>query len=68
MASRTDVRATLNCSDSARSEGTRAPGSNEPFVIRSRSWSRICALSVSRVTGSNDIGAAASIVRSAMVC
>ena len=53
IASRTEVRATWNCSDSDRSDGIRAPGSSSPVVMRSSSWSRIRPLSVSRAIGSN---------------
>ena len=37
MASRTEVRATWNCSDRSRSDGTRTPGSSAPVRIRSSS-------------------------------
>ncbi len=53
IASRTDVRATRNCSDSDRSEGMRAPGSSSPVAMRWCSCSRIRPLSVSRPIGSN---------------
>ena len=55
IASRTDVRATRNWSDSARSDGIRAPGSSSPVEMRCRSCSRIRPLSVSRPIGSNII-------------
>jgi hypothetical protein len=53
IASRTDVRATRNCSDNARSDGMRAPGCSSPVEIRSYSYSRMRPLSVSRPIGSN---------------
>ena len=35
IASRTDVRATRNCSDRTRSDGILAPGSSSPVEMRS---------------------------------
>ena len=55
MASRTDVRATPNCSHNCRSAGTALPGCNSPVRIASSSWSRISDEMVRRLTGANGV-------------
>ena len=55
MASRTDVRATWNCSHSWRSAGSRWPAWSSPERMESVMRSRISSATVRRSTGPNGV-------------